>query len=135
MAYMVCSNKKDGVSHGGLKTTELEFQFLVILVRDITGFQNHQNQPWTTLLFQCCRGNDKSYGTTLLSIAKLLVIVGGRGLVRRRSANDHFLQEICSFCALPAVIFDYLRFGPFSSAWYMNKRGARGIAPHSTIPL
>jgi hypothetical protein len=36
---MVCSNKKDGVSHGGLKTMELEFQFLVILVHDVTGSQ------------------------------------------------------------------------------------------------
>jgi hypothetical protein len=132
---MVCSNKKEGVSHGGLKTTELEFQFLVILVHDVTCSQNHQNRPWTTLLFQCCRGNDKSYGATLLSIAKLLVIVRGRGLVRNSSANDHFLQEICSFCALLLLFFEYLHFRHFSSSLYINKRGARGVTPHATLLL
>jgi hypothetical protein len=34
---------------------------------------------------------------------------------------------------LAPVIFEFLRFCPFSSAQYISKRGNRSVAPHATL--
>ena len=51
--------------------------------------------------------NDKRQPIPTTPIDTLFKIVRGRGLVRRSSANDHFLLLICSFCTLLAVYFEY----------------------------
>jgi hypothetical protein len=81
------------------------------------------------------RVNDKRPPKATSFIDTLFKTVRGRGFVRRSSEKDYFLLLICSFCALAAVIFGYLRFCRFSMALYMTKRGTRDVAPHATLLL
>jgi hypothetical protein len=70
-----------------------KFEIRVILVRDVTDSQIIKNRP-ITMMITCCgpMGNDKRQPIPTTFIDTLFKIVRGRGLVKRSSANDHFLQ-------------------------------------------
>jgi hypothetical protein len=84
MAYKVSSNKKDGVSHGGWKTTEGFFVILHLFLFEI------QTSPSkiveiieiTMMITRCGQMvNDKRQPIPTTFIDTLFKIVSGRGLV------------------------------------------------------
>jgi hypothetical protein len=46
-----------------------------------------------------------------------------------------FYRRSAHFCALAAVIFEYLQLCHFSSALYMTISGTRCVTPHATLVL
>jgi hypothetical protein len=112
-----------------------EFEFRMILVRDVMCQNHHIKNDHGMLLLSCFCGIDKGPPLPTTFIDTLFKIVRGRRLVRRSSANDHFLQQKPSFCALEALFLEFLQLCRFSSAWYMTKRGTWHVTPHATILL
>jgi hypothetical protein len=96
----------------------------------------NKNNKITMMITRCGQMvNDNRPPIATTPIEMICLIVYERGLVRRSSANDHFLLLICSFSALAAAIFECLQLCQFLISMYMTKRGTRGIAPHSTLVL
>jgi hypothetical protein len=95
MAYSDCSNKKDGFPMVDQKQQKaLNFKFPMILLHVTSCCTKKKKIIEITMMITCCGQmvNNKGPPIATTPIDTLFKIVRGRGLVRRSSANDDFLQ-------------------------------------------